>query len=413
MVPLDGVVTQSEEEAISLFTLQDENGQVDSAVPLTWCVSNETAQNLQSVGEKPYLLIVIEQDGYEMDRDIVPLTAQMCYVRFTRPGENVIHATIVWRSSFSDVNPQKLFLEKDDFGQYKADILERPDHYRIDVDRPDEPRIRRGFDYIRRLHQEAKLGVVVPEEMFAKKPMRLTRWLGNLYIKLWERPPRDPCSLRRRAIFTAVTLPLVAVSLLLSAIYMYALLVLNAIALAVSGKRDVRYRRMFSGGIGPKEAWDYAEPSVWWYKKKVVRARVYADGGEKDLVRYQLRHPAFFAINPPAILGAALVGLAFSILFNTMLYLVLAVSAVFLLGLLIVVATLLAKGPVSRLRKKMEEKGDQLLEQQKEALTLELEQLTCNGQVPKPSLAALPRGRRTVALRYDHLKAKVCKPFAR
>lgn len=407
-----GIVTQSAEEAISLFTVQDEQGQVDSSVPLRWCISHETARRLQSMGvENPYMLIVIEQGGYETDRYIVPLTAQMCYVRFIRPGKNVIHATIVWRgSSLGATDPKKVFGRRSDYGDYTATVLARFD-YRTDEGRP-ESRIRRHFDDVRRLTEDARLNVVVPKEMFAKEPLRLTRWLGNRYMSLWERAPRDPCSLRRRAIFTAATLPFVAMAMFVFGILLYMVLALNALVLLVSGRRDVRYRRMFSLDMYPKDIWRHTEPSVWWNKRE-VRTYKHASGYEEEIVRYQPRHPVFFIVNPPVILSAALVGGVLSIFADTMLYIVLAVMAVFVLGLLTLVVTLIARGPISRYREGQEKEREQLRQQQKEALTQELELLACNGQPREPSLSALPRGQRTVKLRYDRLKTRVCKPFAR
>ena len=85
------------EEALSLFVDQDEEGQVDSVVPIRWCISRATAEMIQRVEiENPQLVIVVENAGKEMDRYIVPLEALMCFIRFRRPGHNIVHATIMW-----------------------------------------------------------------------------------------------------------------------------------------------------------------------------------------------------------------------------------------------------------------------------------------------------------------------------
>lgn len=139
----------------------------------------------------------------------------------------------------------------------------------------------------------------------------------------------------------------------------------------------------------------------------------HASGYEEEVVSYQPRNPTFFVVNPPVILGAMFVGWVLSIIFNTIFYLILAVLAAFAMGLLTLVVTLIARGPISRYREEQEKERVRLCQLQKEALTQELELLACNGQPREPSLSALPRGQRTVKLRYAHLKTKVCKPFAR
>ena len=115
---------QEQSEAIQLFTIQDQNGQVDSVVPLRWCISRETAHMLQGgkIGE-PYLLIAIENCGQEMGRYLVPLTAEMCYIQFRRPGENILHATIVWSGQFNDQKVEEVFSKKNDYGGYMADVI--------------------------------------------------------------------------------------------------------------------------------------------------------------------------------------------------------------------------------------------------------------------------------------------------
>ncbi len=58
-----------------------------------------------------------------MDRYIVPLTSELCFVQFRRPGENVIHATIVWENDSTNGTVKKVFTARYDIGTYKATVL--------------------------------------------------------------------------------------------------------------------------------------------------------------------------------------------------------------------------------------------------------------------------------------------------
>jgi|GEM_PF-3526356 len=122
-------------EAIRLFTSQADGGQMDSVVPLRWCLSQPAVQQLASSEVKrPYLLVVIENEGQEMERYVFSAWDQMRYIQFRRPGNNVVHAAVVWGEG--DQSPRKVLLKKDGQGKYKQEVL-RPRHIHLeDVLRP-------------------------------------------------------------------------------------------------------------------------------------------------------------------------------------------------------------------------------------------------------------------------------------
>jgi hypothetical protein len=434
------------DEAIRLFTVQDEEGQVSSVMPLRWCISRATAMMLQKQKiDKPELLIVVSNDGEEMERYLVPLLAEMHYISFRRPGMHTVHATIVWPAKSTKESLKQLIGARTDWGRYRMDVLmhtqpqvevlkkRRDDHWaraydtegdaeaalrakakqveaELDDLRDKEPwqsAIRESFDVMKRLDYEARLDVVVPQAMFAKKPPRWMEWLGSRYT--WLYAHRDPCELRRRALFTATTLPFVMLFKLVAVLVVETINVIAIGVLLFFGVRNLNFkplRHPFENV--PKDIWRHKKPSVWWTKEQTNR------WNEKE---YPSRHPSLFVLNPPAIMSLLLAGAVLSLMLNSLLFIVLGLVIGLVLGLLILIGVVLTE-PLTRKRKelaqqrKKEEEVRRAL--RREQLSRELELLACNGGGSREaSVSALPRGRRTVVLRYQGFKARVCRPFAR
>jgi hypothetical protein len=436
------------QEAIRLYVDQDPDGQVDSVVPVRWCISRETAEMIQQLGiDDPQLVIIVENDDKEMDRYIVPVERLMQYVQFRRPGNNVLHATVMWRRGVKSV---KKWLEGNYQPGYGRDGLLRVSQPRVAelsarIDtvekqmwaeeengdeelaaalqkeigrlaeevhtlRQSEPRqctIKAELEGVRRLDFEAQLSVDVPVQMFAKQPPRLWTWLGNRY-SIWDHAPRDQCDLRRRALFTLGTLWLVLLTRLIAVVVMETINLAVVGVLLLFGMRNLNFealRHPFEEM--PKTIYRWQKPSIWWFKHGKDRW-----GGKS----YVLRHPVWFVINPPVILGCVVTGLIIYWSVGTLLPLILAVAVPFAIGFMIVLIGYLAKGPITRWSKRMREALEQQQEEQRkrarEALNRQLEQLACSSDNQPASISALPRRRRTVVLRYQQAKAKVCRPFA-
>ena len=66
-----------------------------------------------------------------------------------------------------------------------------------------------SFKVLERTLESDQIDIEVPEDMFATEPPRWMIWLGTRYK--WPRKAQDQCDLRRRALFTGITLPLLAV----------------------------------------------------------------------------------------------------------------------------------------------------------------------------------------------------------
>ncbi len=446
--------TVTPEDALSIFTVQDEQGQVDATVPVRWCISQETAEMLQKAGVRdPQVVIVVEHDGNEMDRYVVPLEKEMRYIQFRRPGNNVIHATIMWPAGFGSV--KKKVTDRNDSGVYRMKLLtkSRPGVERLDkqydelanqrfrlvqndeaesdeavallnqmeslsveLDKaremePYQTHMRDRLDAVHCIGNEAELGVVVPDEMFAKKPPRWMNWLGKFYDGLfWNRDARDQCELRRRALITLPTMPFaLAIALLLAiGIELFQLAAVGVLLLFGMRNLDFGPLRHPFDLWPPSDIWIHMEKSVWWYKKEDTEYRH---------SRYTLRHPVLTVVNPPMVVVFGLIGLTLYLTLGPLVFLFLGLGSVFVAGLLISIINIAAKGPLARMAADVKVRRERMEEEQKkrdrEELRKELEQLACTSAAREVSLSALPKERRTIALRFQAIKVKVCRPFAR
>jgi hypothetical protein len=380
-----------------------------------------------------------------MDRFIVPLEDQMRYISFRRPGTNVVHATIMWPKS--DDSVKKVLTKRFDDGRYRADLLEKEQprvaqlHHRLkqlSTERENayyhgdeeggerlqaqmdqvrtkisvlqrrekhEHIIRYDYDSLDRVEQEAQLEVLVPGEMFAKEPSRLMSWLGTVH---WSSQPRDQCHLRKRALITVGTGPLVLVvmAMVLAGAEIVQLVVIGALLFV--GKRNINFGVLKDPLVSPKEAQWQVKPSRW-IKRKVTESGGYT--------HYRDRHVFWFLVNPPMILLCVGVGLVFFAITDAVWPVILGACSVLWFGLAASLGAFLAGGPLARLNKRREEAVRKLLQEARqralEERNRELEQLACSGVSREVSLSALPRNRRTVVLRFQNVKAKVCRPFAR
>ena len=436
-----------EVEDIHLFIKQNAEGQVDATTPISWNVSQEIVQELEKKGAwNPCLLIGIANDGVEVGRYVVPLKNGMQYVQFTRPGKNVVYSTIIWTSSsYKEDQPAPALLgstwqifdthypESDKvaaqidafYDRHGRDSEVLSDETREEVEALFEQRRKiqqkeqevvkgLGGDYpnsLRRTEAHAEIAVNVPGEMFAQEPPRWMKWLGNLWD--WHTQPRDQCQLRRRALMTGAALPFVGLVIALAFIVMEVVLLTGTGVMLLFGMRDIDFspiRHPFSGS--PQRIWSGVSPSVFLYR------RMERDGSWHGY-RYEARAVPFLLIYPPFMLFCIIAGAVtwYFDVFGTILIgaaIAAAVGVVFVA----VVSCINWIGPkisVAFDDKKEQRKLKKEELEKSNPLSTQLAPFTAlNGTTqPVKRLRDLPKEQRTVALRYQGLKAAVCKPFAK
>jgi len=267
------------------------------------------------------MLVVVESNNAEKNRQLVPFTKGYCQVMFPSVGVNTVHVTGVWGRS---KRLEETFMKKER-GQYQTDVLETHQPKAEVIERmiqqvqrscnmikgkdPLADFRRRGywnriselgqrlkaqkateakttvitsFNGVSRLDFEATDSVEVDEAMFATH-WRITKWLANLYPYFKQRTSPDGCSDRKRAyVYAAPTLWVYALYLLAKSI--------GAIGIALTslffGFRGINFMPVYKPhGRVPFDVWRNVGNTVWWNK---------SDGTGRDL------HPLVI-MNPPLV----------------------------------------------------------------------------------------------------------------
>lgn len=442
--------------AIELIVEQDEAGQVAANVPVRWKISQEMVQSLAEQGVDPYMLLIVMNGTFEMDRVLVPLKSGMTYLQMQRPGINVIHATIVWETE-DGASIKKVLFNKDDYGNYQCqlfrhyvpgraeledriyDLDDRLEGWDDTVAPERQKELKRerkelraalaklneqdlvydlydDFQAFERTAERDQLAVEVPEAMFAPPPGPVIRWLATLYGGFWQRGGwRDQCDMRRRALFTALTLPIAAVGVILFMVLVAVFWLIGKVTsfvvtavLLFFGIRNLDYTYLQEWGeFDPKTVLlSDTNPSFWRYRK--VDVEIEGWNGTYTDTQYERRDVAFDFINPPFIVGSFMLGYVLNDFFD-----VGSSPAGILMGVVAaaVVIGLTASAIVRRQNSEKPEPSKVTVSaEQRSRLERELAALTSGGAA---KLSDLPKEQRTVKLRYLDLKASVCKPYAK
>lgn len=174
--------------------------QKNALLPVTWCLSEDERQQLvEKGGVDPYLLLVVTGPGRQ-HRELVPLDQRKKYIPVIGPGENTIHADVVWDKE--NVNLKESLLRKWD-RNYRNDVFPR-----FVATPKSERKIKIVDSGIGQLHINHKTTVEVDEEFFADEPPVWEQKWVNLGF---DSEPRDQCAYRRRRLFAYTAKPILAV----------------------------------------------------------------------------------------------------------------------------------------------------------------------------------------------------------
>lgn len=266
-----------------------------------------------------------------------------------------------------------------------------------------------GVDTICRISEEYCLSVAVPNDMYAKEPSRPIKYLAS-YFKIWQNPPVDQCDMRRRALATlAVLLPVLLAKLIASIVLEVIDLIITGVLLLL-GFRDICFDPIKHPlQEMPAAIWYDLERSVWTSKPIKQDDQVFP--------RYTNRSVFFMFANPPVLLVVFGLGISLSQWRDSMTYLIVIVAvyivALALLGIANIAGRANFVSLIHALQQRKINSAKAEVAKHKAALTRDLDDISCGLRASRtPSYATLPPHKRTVELRYNHIKTKVCKPFA-
>lgn len=396
-------------------------------VPMRWCLYRKELEELEERGvNKPYVLIVIT-NGSRQYRYLVPMDQMMTYIQFHRPGENTVHAVIVWHKKDNVKELQNFFLSSFSRWNYANEVF-------YDIGEL-YPEFRKGC---RRLKESEELTVTVPKKLFAPEPSDFEKW----WVNLWHEVKQvDECDFRKRRISAYSAQPPLMLVWIMG---ITAVRFIAALVLSIAGMRGTDW----SPVIHPfrhktKRVWSYTTNGDSVFRKR--------DDGTKHPWYIRILTPPVYIITVALLIFGGFLGQVFSIASMMSLWYYAALGVVLPIAIITVAAvayivsklawallTALIFKPTDnwlernyegwgsklekrkrereRLANERERKRDELKaelqRQAEEQLRVEREELlSCNGEL-QPSINALPPSKRTVHLRFLDLKAQICKPYA-
>lgn len=351
------------------------------SVPVSWCVTKDILDAIKAAGATdPHILFCIVNPRGRETRKLVPLTDLMTFLEFTAPGENTVLAAIVWTAN-SRYSVQSLYLDRD-FHEWKKTVADRKNRHEFWSD----------FNVTEDIPLDeltCKVAVEMPQECFAKEPSAWEKKWVNL---MWRDKAVDQCDFRTRRMWAYS-------GQLLIGIPVYAFRILAAVFLTSILSKGIDYRPLYAP-LDNKTEWMWSnldgtwipKPEFFWPFHTFVPLVFLAVMGIGAFTLHESGDGA-------TILGAALFALKWCAILAGCGYVLFAAF-----GLVILIVTrwtgikraAYRVGIKSRMRKE-----DELLPY-----------LLCDGGTPFRSVNELPKKFRTFRLRFQDLKARVCRPFA-
>ncbi len=431
-------IADDSQALLQLFIQQPEQGSVDATVPVRWCTSPALAQMLEDKGAiNPFLYITIRpytqgtfDDAdvriYKSDsaRYLVPLTQEMQYVSFSRPGHNEVAATIVWNQEGKGVHTlQAIFARRKDDDWTKSFQAYSESTFMSEMNVTYKTRSRQYSGCILGEASDT-ISVDVPSDMFAKEP---PQWVKDYTGKFSDTKAFDQCRMRRRVLISMIFLPLF---FLIGYTFRTALMVVGSFW----GLRKMRFgnfvhpfRERAEDVMADIHRSDWREP--FWFIK--------ADGSIRSPIRWPINPISIVLLatglwvigsiqtgtdeNMERLLGWSwLQALSVSVAIHLLLIALIAVGCVLVLifGALMGVVpaeNISARLTTRRQRRELAKAKQQELDQKEQLaeLSRQLRGMTCTMESSKVSVDALPANKRSVRLRLQMTKQKVCKPYAR
>lgn len=415
-------MTTAQAPLIDLHTVVDPRGQVAATIPVAWCNEDHLLEKVKQAGfTNPHLYLVVRHKKttkeYNLtdtswdvtETHVVPLTSQLRYVNFASPGANEVRALVIdipnkdtakrvkklytaYRPLESDGTPAR------DDGYYN--------HWR-------------GIPVL-----EGSMAsipdITVDADMFAPEP---AEWRKKIVRILFHRREQDQCHFRRRFLFSLALLPVIAVIFTLAKVAF----TLFGLIYGVRGF-DWRFWQPRYTFTDPFNLFPDGRIKSYWFH--------HSDGS--------FRNPIAWLASPPVLVFAPLIVWAifhiqthhgdskrtFPIVdwgwWKTVAIVDGSALSVVALALIIVglgaVITVLSErlhlgSPFAAANDYWHEQWEDFQDRRSAARTeriyADLETMQCGEDPPPLSLSDLPAEKKTVELRFQALKTRVCKPFAR
>lgn len=369
------------------------------SVAVSWCLDHEVLKALADQGlvDPQVIVVVAPTKNYHISKEsrkVVPLKDLMTYIECRASGKSKIYGLISMRKG---KEAREHYLAKED-GAYRNNVLDYDGETYSSrlIGAEDDEDVRNGTYKM----LSPPLEIEVPEAAFAPEPSAWEKvWVNHMF----RRKVVDQCDFRRRRLFAYIVQPW---------IIFFQNLIRSFILLAgvLTGAKKLSLKYLFHPlTYGLKETFEI------WEKGSIFIQRLPEDDTESTDLKFltpSYAFRSFWALLFMPLFSIPIVWLAL----RHHPYIAGVIAAVPILTLMIfcLMAYLVSRGNGSRLFKKAWDGVNNLLTTDKLWYLDqdEVQIITCNTDKKPLTYKNLPARRKTIRLRFQNLKTKVCKPFS-
>lgn len=362
------------------------------SIPVTWCADQELLKKLADNDVRdPYVVIVVAPDGpgYHSSKEVrkvVPLKDLMTYVDFRVAGKNKIFGFV----SFKGAHAKTTYLSRRD-GVFDTDILNHNGSDFVDF----------SSNTYKEFGTTEPILIDVPADLFAEEPAHWEKaWVNHWFSS---KSP-DQCSFRRRRLLAYTIQPFVILLQTLAKLG----ITLLAILFGARGLTIDPLLHPLASGVD--DCWAMFKPGTIFIRHlpEDDDSR-HTPNGVASIVSYAVRSfwslPFMPLILIPLVLLAVfhLKGLLFGAAIAYIILLVLVLG----LGLLTGTGSFIIDGIKSLIPARKEE-----VEPLWYLDAAEIGDIVCTVDKKPFSYKTLPSKKKSIRLRFQNLKSKVCRPFS-
>lgn len=378
-----------------MFELKVANPELSGATcQVSWCVDAETLKHLSDMKiTNPKVVIVVAPEGrhYHQSREyrkVVDMKDLMTYVELRCAGANKIWGFI----SFKGKDAKDYWTSKKQ-GEFRNSVLDSDGSEYSYYLRPE-------YDSDTKLTVSQPQPIVVPTGVFAEEPAEWEKaWVNHLFRD----KPMDQCEFRRRRLF-AYTFQIFPVMFFNMAIRL--LVTLVALAIGTRGLSVKPLLHPLQESLG--DTFDQLNNGSIFVRRVEEDSYSGWEPRPGEFFSYVLRKFCLLPLCPPALVIAFLMWHFHAIALT----IVISVAMVLLMVVAFLITFFSSDSHIAFwkwLDKRLHGEMDgPLWYLDKDEMDL----LTCKADQKPLDFASLPARKKTLYLRFQDLKSKVCKPFS-
>lgn len=369
------------------------------SVAVSWCLDHEVLKKLADEGliDPQVVIVVAPTKNYHISKEsrkVVPLKDLMTYIECRASGKNKIYGLISLRKA---KDAREHYLAKED-GAYRNNVLDYDgDTYssRLLGQEEDEDVEKATYKFL-----SPPLEIEVPKAAFAPSPPKWERaWVNHMF----RQKVVDQCDYRRRRLFAYLVQPFIIgfFNLIRSVILLAGLL---------TGARNLSLKYLLHPlSYGLKDTFE-----IWGKGSYFIQHLPEDEEESTDLKFLTLNYAfrSFWALLFMPIFSIPIIWLALH--HHPVVAGLIAFVPIFTIMAFCLIAYLVSRGNGSRLFNKAWNGLNNLFTSDKLWYLdqEEVQLITCNTDKTPTTYKSLPARRKTIRLRFQNLKTKVCKPFS-